>query len=203
YYSPGACSLSPHIVLREAGYDFDLEKVDLKDKKTESGGDFNAVHRKSYVPQLRLDDDQVLSEGAAIVQYLADQKPESGLAPQPGSFERVRLNEWLNFISAEMHKSFGPFFYGLNQETLEFYRKKLARNFKYLSEQLQGKKYLLGDRFTIADAYLFTVLNWTIPLKIDLTEFPVLKEYMARIAARPKVQEAMKAEGLINKEAAA
>ncbi|HKY62695.1 MAG TPA: glutathione transferase GstA [bacterium] len=203
YYSPGACSLSPHIVLREAGYDFDLEKVDLKSKKTENGDDFNAVHRKSYVPQLKLDNGEILSEGAAIVQYLADQKPESGLVPQPGSFERVRLNEWLNFISAELHKSFGPFFYGLSEETLEFYRKKLARHFKFLSEQLQGKKYLMGDRFTVADAYLFTVLNWTIPLKIDLAEFPVLKEYMARIGARPKVQEALKAEGLITKEAAA
>ncbi len=203
YYSPGACSLSPHIVLREAGYNFDLEKVDLKTKKTEKGTDFNSVHHKSYVPQLQLDNGEILSEGAAIVQYLADQKPESGLAPKPGSFERVRLNEWLNFISAEVHKSFGPFFYGLNEETLEFYRKKLARSFKLISEKLEGKKYLMGDQFTVADAYLFTVLNWTRVLKIDTSAFPVLNEYIERVAARPKVQEALKAEGLTAKEAAA
>lgn len=203
YFSPGACSLSPHIVLREAGYDFDLEKVDLKSKKTEKGADFNSVHQKSYVPQLQLDNGEVLSEGAVIVQYLADQKPESGLAPKAGTFERVRLNEWLNFISAEIHKSFSPFFYGLNEETREFYRKKLERGFKFISEKLEGKKYLMGDQFTVADAYLFTVLNWTRVLKIDTSAFPLLNEYMERIAARPKVQEALKAEGLTAKEAAA
>ena len=203
YYTPGACSLSPHIVLREAGYSFDLEKVDLKTKKTESGADFNDVHAKSYVPQLQLDNGEILSEGAVIVQYLADQKPDSGLAPKHGSFERVRLNELLNYIAAEVHKSFGPFFYGLNEETREFYRKKLEKSFQYLADKLQGKKYLLGDQFSVADAYLFTVLSWTKTLKIDLSRWPVLTEYLERVAARPKVQEALKAEGLLGKEAAA
>ena len=138
-----------------------------------------------------------------IVQYLADQKPESGLAPKLGSFERVRLNEMLNFIASEIHKSFSPFFYGLGQETKDFYKKKLARGFKYLSERLQGQKFLMGDQFTIADAYLFTVLNWTKPLQIDLAEWPALQQFMERVAARPKVQEALKAEGLASKEAAA
>lgn len=202
YYAPGACSLSPHIVLRELGIPFDLEKVDMQSKKTASGADFSSVHKKSYVPQLELENGEILSEGAVIVQYLADQKPEAGLAPKLGSFERVRLNEMLNFIASEIHKSFSPFFYGLSEETREFYKKKLGRGFKYLSEKLQGQKYLMGEQFTIADAYLFTVLNWTKPLQIDLSEWPALIQFMERVGARPKVQEALKAEGLI-KDAAA
>ena len=202
YYAPGACSLSPHIVLREAGYDFDLEKVDLGAKKTEKGADYNQVHAKSYVPVLELDNGERLTEGVAIVQFLADQKPDSGLAPKAGTFERVRLNEWLNFISAEIHKSFGPFFYGLDDKTKDFYRKKLERSFRYVEDRLQEGAYLMGDRFSVADAYLFTVFNWTKKLQIDTSAFPKLNKLIQRIAERPKVKEALEAEGLTDKAAA-
>jgi glutathione S-transferase len=198
YYFNGACSLSPHIVLLEAGLPFTLVKVDAKTKKTESGGDYLAINSKGAVPALQLDDGRVLTEGPAIVQYLADQKPESGLAPKAGSFERYQLMEILNFITSEIHKTFSPLF---NPATLPEVREStlatLGKKFDWLTGFLGNRKFLLGDGFTVADAYLFTVLNWTHFVKLDLSKWPVLAAYQARVAARPKVQEALKAEGLL------
>lgn len=196
YYTPGACSLAAHIVLCEAGYAFDLEKVDLKTKKTESGKNFNMISEKSAVPLLLLDNGQTVSEVSVIIQYLADQKPESGLAPQFGTFERVRLNEWLNFIAVEVHKSFYPYFVEMGTEAKEAYHKKLERHFGYIADKLKGKPYLTGEQFTIADAYLYTLLTWTGFTKIDISAWPVLGEYMPGIESRPKVHEARMAEGL-------
>lgn len=198
YFSPGACSLSPHIVLREAGLNFDLEQVDTKAKKTKAGDDFWAVNPKGYVPVLRLDNGETLTEGPAIVQYLADQRPESGLAPKPGSLERYRLAEWLNFITSELHKGFSPLFKpNTPDEYKAIARETLATRLGYLDKQLAGRQYLMGDRFTVADAYAFTVVNWSNFLKVDLAPWPNVKAYMDRVRARPKVQEALKAEGLI------
>lgn len=198
YFSPGACSLSPHIVAREAGIPLEMQKVDLKTKQMDGGGDYTQVNAKGYVPALRLDDGSLLTEGPAIVQYLADSKPESGLAPQAGTMERYRLQEWLNFISTEIHKQFSPLF---NPQASADWKAagqdNLARRFAWITQQLAGKTYLMGDRFTVADAYLFTVLNWCQWVEIDLAKWPVLKAYADRVAARPKVQEALKAEGLL------
>jgi len=198
YYSPGACSLSPHIALRESGQPFDLVKVDTKTKKFDGGGDFLGVNGKGYVPVLELDDGTRLTEGPAIVQYLADRKPESGLAPKAGTMERVRLQEWLNFLTSELHKGFSPLF---SPETPEDYkpvaRKRLAGRFDWLSKQLEGRQYLLGDRFSVADGYLFTLLNWIPYVGMKLEDWPVLQAYRDRIGARPAVREAMNAEGLV------
>ncbi len=198
YYSPGACSLSPHIVLSEAGLPVDLVKVDLKTKKMADGGDYMQVNGKGYVPVLELDDGQRLSEGPAIVQYLADQKPGSGLAPRSGTMERYRLQEWLNFISTEVHKQFSPLFNpGASEDWKQAARANLSRRFDWIGTRLQGRPYLMGEHFTVADAYLFTVLNWCGFTAIDLGRWPALKDYAARVGARPKVQEALKAEGLV------
>ncbi len=197
YFSPGACSLSPHIVLREAGLAFDLVKVDLKSKKLADGGDYLQVNPKGYVPLLELDNGQRLSEGPAIVQYLADQKPETGLAPKAGTMERYRLQEWLNFLSSEVHKQFSPLFNpAASEDWKQAVRGNLARRFDWLAPQLAARPYLMGDRFTVADAYLFTLLNWCSFTGVDLGRWPALKEYHARVGARPKVREALKAEGL-------
>lgn len=197
YYSPGACSLAPHIVLREAGYPFDLEKVDLGSKKTASGENYAKVNPKGYVPALKLDDGQILTEAGVVLQYLADQKPESGLAPKLGTLERYRLMEWLNFISTEIHKQFAPLFKpNITPEWRENQINALAQRFEFLSEKLDGSDYLTGDRFTIADAYLFTVLSWSKLLKVDLGKWQKLGDYVARVGSRPAVKEAMKAEGL-------
>jgi glutathione S-transferase len=197
YYSPGACSLSPHIALREAGLPFDLVKVDTKTHTFDGGGDFYAVNGKGYVPVLELDDGTRLTEGPAIVQYLADLKPEAGLAPKPGTMERVRLQEWLNFLTSEIHKGFSPLF---SAETPEDYkplaRKKIATRFDWLTKELQGRQYLVGDRFSVADGYLFVLLGWTNFVGMKLDDWPVLKAYRERIGARPAVREALKAEGL-------
>lgn len=196
YYSPGACSLSPHIALRETGQKFDLVKVDLGAKKFD-GGDFWAVNGKGSVPVLELDNGERITEGPAIVQYIADQKPESGLAPKAGTMERVRVQEWLNFITSEIHKTFSPLF---RPDTPEDYkpvaRGNLAKRFDWLTKQLQGKQFLMGNHFTVADGYLFVVLGWTNFVGMKLEDWPVLKEYRERIAARPAVREALKAEGL-------
>jgi glutathione S-transferase len=197
YYSPGACSLSPHIVLNEAGLPYTAEKVDLKSKKTESGADFITVNSKGAVPALVLDGGGVLTEGAAIVQYLADQKPESGLAPRAGTLERYRLMEILNYIATEVHKSFGPLFNPMASAELKAGAiANLEGKFNWLSGFLGDKKFLMGDGFTVADAYLFTVLSWTGHVKMDLSRWPSLAAYVARVAARPKVQATLKAEGL-------
>lgn len=198
YYSPGACSLAPHIVLREEGYTFELEKVDLANKQSASGEDYTKVNPKGYVPALRLDDGQVLTEVAVIMQYVADQKPGLGLAPTVGTMQRYREMEWLNFIATEVHKQLGALY---NPKiTPEWKENQLARfsgRCDFLAASLTGRQYLMGDKFTVADAYLFTILNWTDFLKVDMSKWPVLKDYLARVAARPAVKEAMKAEGLI------
>ena len=198
YYSPGACSLSPHIVLREAGLSFDVEKVDLGSKKTESGKDFNTINPKGYVPALQLDDGSILTEGPAIVQYLADKAPQSKLAPANGTMERYRLQELLGFIGTELHKGFSPLFNPTYPEDAKkIIRDNLAKRFNYLNSFLEKGPFLTGEQFTVADAYLFTVLGWTAFVKIDLGQWPVLKAYHARVAGRPAVQEALKAEGLL------
>jgi len=197
YYSPGACSLSPHIVLREAGYDFDLEKVDLKEKKTNGGGDYTAVNPKGYVPALQLDDGQILTEGPAIVQYLADQKPDAKLAPPTGTLERVRLQEWLNFITSELHKGFSPLFNPAVPEAFKTMAKeKLASRFDWLDQHLAKNQYLMGSQFSVADPYAFVVVGWSKHLGIDLKPFPNLRGYLDRVGSRPSVQAALRAEEL-------
>ncbi len=199
YYSPGACSLSPHIALREAGLPVELHKVDLRARKLADGSDFTRINPKGYVPALGLDSGDVLTEGPAIVQYVADQNPGSGLAPAAGTIERYRLQEWLNFISTEIHKQFSPLFNPAStDEVKEAARAKLSSRFEWLDAQLAGKSYLMGERFTVADGYLFTVLNWASRVKVDLSNRPNLTAYHARVGARPAVQAAMRAEGLIS-----
>jgi glutathione S-transferase len=198
YYSPGACSLSPHIVLREAGVPVQLVKVDLKSKQFDDGKDFRAINGKGQVPTLELEDGARLTEGPAIVQYVADRAPTSGLAPAPGTMERYRLQEWLNFISTELHKQFSPLFDAAAEETLKArQRERISGRFDWIVQQLGSKDYLLGAQFTVADAYLFTILGWTQYVGIDLSKWPALASYRARVAARPRVQEALKAEGLV------
>ncbi|HYM03704.1 MAG TPA: glutathione transferase GstA [Stellaceae bacterium] len=198
YFSPGACSLSPHIVLREAGLPFELEQVNLQTKKTKGGSDFLQVNPKGQVPVLRLDSGEILTEGPAIVQYLADQKPESGLAPPNGTLPRYHLQEWLNFVTSELHKVFAPLFRPTTpDEFVKITKENLANKFTFLDIHLEDKAYLMGDKFTVADAYCFTVTGWSKYKDIDLARWPNLKAYMDRVAARPKVQEAMKAEGLL------
>jgi glutathione S-transferase len=198
YYSPGACSLSPHIVLREAGLPFELLKKDLHSQTLEDGSDFRVINPKGYVPALILDDGQILTEGPAIVQYLADRVPGKKLAPPAGTMERVRLQEWLNYITSELHKTFSPLF---NKKASEDWkaaaRELLDRRIDYVAKALEGRSYLMGDTFTVADCYLFTVLNWAAWVKIDLSRWPSVTEYLKRVAARPAVQAALKAEGLI------
>ena len=204
YYAPGACSLSPHIVAREAGIDLQLVKVDLKAKKTESGEDYLKINPKGYVPALQLDDGSVLTEGPAIVQYLADKAPAKKLAPAAGTMERYRLQEWLNYISTEIHKQYSPLF---SEATPEATRKAeheyLTKRYGLVEKALESKPYLMGDSFSVADAYLFTVTNWGKFVKYDLSGFPKTLDFQKRIAARPGVQKALREEGLIPKQAAA
>jgi glutathione S-transferase len=198
YYSPGACSLSPHIVLREAGLPFQLQKVDLRSKKTAADEDFTRINPKGYVPVLQFDDGTVLTEGPAIVQWVADQVPEKHLIPDAGTMLRYRLIEWLNFLSTEVHKQFSPLFNPLSGEEVKARQKEvLARRFDYIQGELGQGPYLLGAQFTVADAYLFTLLGWCRWVDIDLARWPGLADYVARVAARPAVVEAMRAERLI------
>ena len=198
YFAPGACSLSPHIVLREAGYNFDLEQVDNHEKKTKSGTDYWGINGKGQVPVLELDNGERITEGPVIVQYLADQKPASGLAPANGSMGRVRVQEWLNFTTSEIHKTFGPIFRPTTPDAFKVIsRENLGKRFDWLDKHLAGKQYLTGDKFTVADAYLFAVLRWSPRVNVDLGKWPNLKAYVDRVALRRKVREAMKAEGLI------
>lgn len=197
YYSPAACSLAPHIALREAGLDFELEKVDLRAHKTADGADYYGINPKGYVPALRLEDGSLLTEVAAVLQYIADRKPDSHLAAPAGTMGRYRQIEWLNFISSEMHKVLGQLFKPnagaeLRQEVLD----KLKGRFDFTAKALEHKEYLFGHVFCIADAYLFTILSWTGFLKVDLGAWPILQQYLARVAARPAVQQALVAEGL-------
>ena len=198
FYAPGACSLAPHIALLEAGIPFTLVKVDLKNKKLESGEDFNGVNGKGYVPALQLDNDQILTEGPAILQYIADQKPAAGLAPAVGTIERYKLQEWLNFISSEIHKSMGSMFNpAQTADWKEAVKATLSKRLDWLSKQLEGKQYLMGEKFSVADGYLFTILGWAKIVGFDLGKWPVIQQYVARVGQRPKVLEAMKAEGLV------
>ena len=202
YFAPGACSLASHITAREAGINLDLKRADTKTKKLEDGSDYLAVNSKGAVPALKLDNGQVLTEGVAIMQYLADQKPDSGLAPKNGTMERYRVQEWLNYITSEVHKGFSPLWNPTADPAVKTWALDgLKKKFDWLNTQLTGKKYLTGDNFTVADAYLFTVVNWTNFLSVDLAPWPALKEFQARVAARPKVQEALEAEGLTKKAA--
>ncbi|HKE46219.1 MAG TPA: glutathione transferase GstA [Steroidobacteraceae bacterium] len=195
YYAKGTCALSPHIALLEAGLKFELEKVDIRAKKLADGGDYLQVNPKGYVPALKTDDGKILTEGPAIVQYIADRKPDSGLAPACGTFERSQLQEWLNFIGTEIHKNFSPQFNpSLSQDVKDYARGNLTKRFDYLNKLLEGRRFLLGERFTVADGYLYTVLSWAKPLGIDLSRWPALAAYHAGIGARPKVQEAQQAE---------
>lgn len=197
YLKPGACSLSPHIVLEESGLAYETETVDLKTKRTGSGADFSQVNPKGYVPALLLDSGELLTEGPAIIQYIADQVPARKLAPASGSIERYRLQSWLNFIATELHKSCSPFF---NPASGDDWKKiagaNLERRLGYIDEQLAGKAYLLGEDFSVADAYLFTVLNWMPFIRIDLSKWSNLSAYVARVRTRPAVQAALKAENL-------
>ena len=198
HYAPGACSLSPHIVSREAGIDLEFERADIAQKKTESGKDFWGVNPKGQVPVLEIDDGQKLTEGPVVVQYLADQKPDSGLVPAAGRINRYRVQEWLNFVASEMHKTYGPLFRPTTPEEFKVLSRELiGRRITWLDKELAGKQYLMGDKFTVADAYLFTVLRWSPRVGIDLSKSPNVTAYMDRVAARPKVQEALKAEGLL------
>jgi glutathione S-transferase len=202
YFSPGACSLAPHIILRETGIPFELKRVDTKTKKLVDGADYLAVNSKGAVPALRLDDGQVLTEGVVIMQYLADRKPESRLLPSAGTFDRYRVLEWLNYLTSEVHKSFSPLFNpNAGAEVKAYTQANLEKKLDWTNAQLGAKKFLTGDTFTIADAYLFTLINWTYFVGIDLGRWPALKEFHGRVAARPTVQEALSAEGL-NKKAA-
>lgn len=202
YFSPGACSLASHIILREAGARFDLEQVDNKAKKTKSGADFWQINPKGYVPVLELDDGRRITENPAILQYIADQNPQSGLVPACGSFERYRVQEWLNFVTSEVHKTFSALF---KPDTPEEYKtiskENLAKRYTFLEEHLARHQFLHGEKFGIADAYLFAVTNWLSRFGIDIGKWPHVKAYSERIAARPKVQEAIQVEGL--KKAAA
>jgi glutathione S-transferase len=197
YYAPGACSLSPHIVLREAGLPFDLVRVSTKTHTLADGSDFFALNPKGYVPVLEWDDGERLTEGPAIVQWIADHAPNRNLAPPHATRERSRLHEWLNYITSELHKGFGPLFnpaYDAAAKALA--AEALTKRFAYVDAELAGRDYLLGDAFSVADAYLFTVTNWAAYVKLSLDAFPNLKAHQARVAARPAVQAALEAEGL-------
>jgi glutathione S-transferase len=198
YYSPGACSLSPHIALREAGLAFEAVLASTKSHKLQDGTDYYAINPLGYVPMLELDDGTRLREGPAIVQYIADQAPTKNLAPANGTLPRYRLQEWLTFIGTEVHKQFSPLFNPATPEEVKTMQKeKLSSRFKWIEAELKDKQYLMGDNFSVADGYLFTVTNWAPRVDIDLAPYPNLVAYRARVAARPAVQEAMKAEGLL------
>ena len=198
YYSPGTCSLSAHIVLREAGLPFELVLASTKTHQLADGTDFYTINPKGYVPLLELDNGERLSEGPAIVQYIADQVPDKQLAPPAGTMQRYRLQEWLNFITAEMHKGFGTLFTPtMPDDAKAQVRTRVKGRLEWVDAQLQGREYLLGDRFSVADAYLFTVTSWTRHLGIDISGLANLSAFQARVAARPAVQAAMQAEGLL------
>jgi len=202
YYAPGACSLAAHIALREADRRFDLERVDLKTHRTASGADYSLVNPKGYVPALQLDDagGTILTEAAVVLQYIADLAPERALAPPSGSAERYRLQEWLNFISSELHKQFGPLFDARTPPAVaERQRGKISERFLYLQDALSDRAYLMGETFTVADAYLFVMLQWSTSHGIDIALYPVLDDYESRIARRPAVELALAAEGLLER----
>jgi glutathione S-transferase len=198
YYTPGACSLSPHIALLEAGLPYDLVKVDLRAKKLENGDDYLKVNPKGQVPALVLDGGELVTEGPVIVQMIADKAPGRNLAPARDSAERYKLQEWLNYITAELHKNIGPLFSPmLSDDAKAFFKDRATGKFKYIDGKLAGHDYLMGEHFTVADAYLFVMLSWADSMKFDLSGLTNLMAYKARVAARPKVREALVEEGLI------
>jgi glutathione S-transferase len=198
YYSTGACSLSPHIALHEAGLAHELVRVDLKEKKTENGDDFTKINPKGQVPALMLDNGEMLTEGPVIVQAIADKAAGKNLAPANGTNERYRMQEWLNFTTSELHKNFSPLFNpAIPDEVKNFFRDRIMGKFKYADSQLAGHDYLMGKQFTVADGYLFVMLAWADRMKMDLSAFKDLMAYKARVGARPNVQAALKMEGLL------
>jgi len=198
YYSPGACSLSPHIVLREAGLAFEPVAAPTKTHQLPDGTDYYTVNPLGYVPLLELDDGTRLREGPAIVQYIADQVPHKNLAPANGTLPRYRLQEWLTFIGTEIHRSFSPLFMpSMPEEAKKIFRERLAKRLNFVNGELAGKQFVMGDHFTVADAYLYTVTRWTKPMAIDISGCPNLMAHHARVDARPAVQEALKFEGLL------
>ncbi|WP_024277422.1 glutathione transferase GstA [Xanthobacter sp. 126] len=198
YFAPDTCSLSPHIVLQEVGLPYELVRVNNRTKRTSTGEDFLAINPKGYVAALELDTGEVLTEGPAIVQYLADLKPEAGLAPAPGALARVRLQEWLNFITSEVHAGSSPLFNrALPEEALVIFRDRLFRRLDFIEANLASRDYLVGDGFTVADAYLFTVLGWMKGFSINLDRWPATARYMLRISARASVQSALAREAEI------
>ena len=203
YYSPGACSLAPHIALQEAGVEFTLECVDLRTHRTAGGAELEAVHGKNYVPILELESGQRLTEGPVILQYLADLNPEAGLIPTTG-MARYQVQEWLVFVATELHKPFIPLLASdrTSADWQQWARKRLASRFDWISTELWARSWAAGDRYTIADAYLFAVLRWSDSVAIELSEWPVLRDYLNRIAARPAVRAALAAEGLSHAAAA-
>lgn len=198
YFAPGACSMSPHIALQESGLPYTTEKVDLRAKKTASGADYLEINPKGYVPALVLDNGEMLTEGPAIVQYIADQAKDKQLRPAAGTVEHYHLLEWLNFISAEIHKGFGPLFNPASTDDAKTQAlANLTRRFGQADKLMNGRDYLVGDKFSVADGYLFTILNWTKKTGPDLAGMPNLQAFQARIAARPAVQQVMRDEGLL------
>jgi len=193
YFAPGACSLHPHITLREAGLPFDLARVDIRAHKLHDGTDYYGINPKGYVPALELDDGEILTEGAVIDQYVADRKPESKLLPPAGTMERYRAQEWLAFIASEIHKTFGPLF-GSDEAAKEGPRARLGTRFDLVAKTLASQPYLLDDTFTVADAYLYNMLRWATSPRIDRDKWPALKAFFARVDARPAVQAALAAE---------
>jgi glutathione S-transferase len=193
YYSPGACSLHPQITLQETGLPVEFVRVDLRAHKTQDGGDYYAVNPKGYVPSLQLDDGTVLTEGAVITQYIADQRPEARMIPPPGTLDRYRVQEWLNFIATEIHKTFAPLFGG-SDEAKEQARARLSKRFDFVDKALEGHSYLVGDAFGVADAYLFNMLTWTTFSGIDLAKWPSLRAFFARVKERPSVQAVLAAQ---------
>ena len=198
YYSPGACSLSPHIALLEAGLPYDLVRVDVRTKKLENGDDYLKINPKGQIPALGLDDGGLMTEGPVIVQMIADQAAGKNLAPATGSPERYRLQEWLNFITTELHKNFSPLFHpAIPEEVKAFFKDRIMGKFRYADDRLAGQDYLMGKQFTVADGYLYTMLRWAEANKMDLSGLKNLMAVKDRVGARPKVQEALTKEGLM------
>jgi glutathione S-transferase len=199
YYSPGACSLAPHIVLRETGARFSVERVDLATHKLANGTDYYTVNPSGAVPVLELDGGERLTEGPVICQYIAEKAANTQLLPAAGTMPRYRVAEWQNYITSELHKSFSPLFGSpeVDQLAKAAFAQRLQKKFAWLSEQLKGKQYLTGDTFTIADAYLFAVAGWSKYVNLDLSSAPNVQAFLARVAERPAVKEALRAEGLI------
>ncbi|KJZ11559.1 glutathione S-transferase [Marinomonas sp. S3726] len=198
YYSPGACSLAPHIVLNEIGVKFDLVQVDLRAKVTQDGDDFTLVNPHGRVPTLTLDNQEVLTESVAVLQYIADQHPEAGLVPESGTLARARLHEILNFLTSDLHKAFGPLFMNCSDEVRESNLALIAAKFSYLDKVLSDREYLVENKYSVADIYLFVITGWTMPLGINLDEWPDLAAFVGRIAERPQVVRSMADEGLFS-----